>query len=180
MSANDDLSWIAESVALIREAYAKDIPLLGHCLGGQLIAKAFGGIVSKNSVKEIGWGEVAVSNNSVAREWFGGVQSFEAFHWHSETFSLPRGAVHLLSGLHCTNQAYAMGKHIGLQCHIEMTEQMIRDWCDIGADEIKSCVSPAVQDVETIQSEMLDKLPQLHRIADQIYRHWLHGIRLPS
>ncbi len=61
MSVNDDLPWIPKVLALIRDAYAKDIPLLGHCLGGQLMSKALGGVVSKNPVKEIGWGKVDVS-----------------------------------------------------------------------------------------------------------------------
>ena len=76
MSVNDDLPWIPPVLALIREAVATDIPVLGHCLGGQLISKALGGTVSRNPVKEIGWGEVAVTDNDSARNWFGAVQNF--------------------------------------------------------------------------------------------------------
>ncbi len=75
MSVNDDLPWIAPSLELIREAFGKDIPLLGHCLGGQLISKALGAIVSKNPVKEIGWGKTDVSDNETARAWFGDIRS---------------------------------------------------------------------------------------------------------
>lgn len=71
MSVNDDLPWIDPELTLIRQAVANDIPVLGHCLGGQLISKALGGVVGKNPVKEIGWGEVSVADNPVAREWFG-------------------------------------------------------------------------------------------------------------
>jgi len=177
MSVNDDLPWIAPTLALIREAFAKDIPLLGHCLGGQLISKALGGVVSKNPVKEIGWGKTEVSDNDVAREWFGDIRSFDSFHWHGETFSLPQGAVHLLSSPHCANQAYAIGKHLAMQCHVEMTEQMIRDWCAVGADELAaSASSPAVQSAVTMQAQMHDKLPELHRVATQLYLHWTHGL----
>lgn len=177
MSVNDDLPWIAPTLALIREAFAKDIPLLGHCLGGQLISKALGGVVSKSPVKEIGWGKTDVSNNDVAREWFGDIRSFDSFHWHGETFSLPQGAVHLLSSPHCANQAYAIGKHLAMQCHVEMTEQMIRDWCAVGADELAaSASSPAVQSAVTMQAQMHDKLPELHRVATQLYLHWTHGL----
>ena len=66
MSANDELPWIAHELALIRDAVARDIPVLGHCLGGQLISKALGGTVSRNPVKEIGWGEVTVVGNEAA------------------------------------------------------------------------------------------------------------------
>ncbi len=178
MSVNDDLPWIPTVLALIRDAYARDIPLLGHCLGGQLISKALGGVVSRNPVKEIGWGKTEVSNNEIAHSWFGDMRAFESFHWHGETFSLPQGAVHLLSSAYCANQAYAIGKHLALQCHVEMTEQMIRDWCEVGASELAaSAASPAVQSAQVMQAQMRDRLPELHRVAAQLYRHWLHGLK---
>ena len=181
MSVNDNLPWIAPVLALIRDAVALDIPVLGHCLGGQLISKALGGVVTRNPVKEIGWGKATVSGNDVAHAWFGDTRSFDAFHWHGETFSLPHGATHLLSSAHCANQAYALGKHLALQCHIEMTEQMIRDWCEVGADEIAaSTSSPAVQSVSAMQAQMADKLPQLHVVARQLYQRWVAGMRLPE
>ena len=71
MSVNDDLPWIPHSLELIRQAAQADIPVLGHCLGGQLMAKALGGVVGRNPVKEIGWGEVVVANNATANTWFG-------------------------------------------------------------------------------------------------------------
>ncbi len=177
MSVNDDLPWIPQVLAIIRNAVARDIPVLGHCLGGQLISKAMGGLVTRNPVKEIGWGKATVSDNDTARAWFGSIQSFEAFHWHGETFNLPQGATHLLSSAHCENQAYAIGKHLALQCHVEMNEQMIRDWCEVGADEIAaSSSSPAVQSVSVMQAQMADKLPQLHAAARQLYQHWVAGL----
>jgi GMP synthase-like glutamine amidotransferase len=126
MSVNDDLPWIAASLDLIRQAVDRDIPVLGHCLGGQLIAKALGGTVSRNPVKEIGWHSVSVADLPEARAWFGNIRQFSAYHWHGETFSLPDGATHLLSSQHCRNQAFAIGKHLALQCHVEMTEPMIQ------------------------------------------------------
>jgi GMP synthase-like glutamine amidotransferase len=177
MSVNDDLPWILFILPLIRDSVAHDIPLFGHCLGGQLISKALGGVVSKNPVKELGWGKVAVSDNDTAREWFGDIRSFDSFHWHGETFSLPQGAVHILSSAHCANQGYALGKHLALQCHVEMTAQMIHDWCDVGANEIAANIgSPAVQSAQEMQLQIPDNLPDLHRIATQLYRHWLHGL----
>jgi len=177
MSVNDELPWILPMLALIRDAVAKDIPVLGHCLGGQLISKALGGVVSRNPVKEIGWGEVAVSDNDIAHSWFGSVQNFQAFHWHGETFSLPHGATHLLSSAYCTNQAYVIGKHLALQCHIEMTAAMIASWCEIGAEEVvASSLSPAVQSVQVMQQQMAEKLPQLQEVAEQLYGKWIQGL----
>lgn len=177
MSVNDDLPWIAPVEALIREAVARDIPVLGHCLGGQLMSRALDGKVSRNPVKEIGWGEVAVADNETAHSWFGGVRRFNAFHWHGETFTLPQGAVHLLSSVHCANQAWAVGKHLALQCHVEMTSGMISSWCEVGADEVRAAKdSPAVQSADAVQRQMADELPRLHEVAAQLYARWLGGI----
>lgn len=179
MSVNDELPWIGPVLALIRDAVARDIPVLGHCLGGQLITRALGGVVTKNAVKEIGWGEVSVADNAAARAWFGDVKSATAFHWHGETFSLPAGATHLLSSKHCSNQAYALGKHLAMQCHVEMTEAMIREWCEIGLEEISaSADSAGVQSAALIQGLIPQHLPQLQKLAEQLYTRWIKGLAL--
>jgi len=161
---------------VIRDAVAKDVALLGHCLGGQLISKALGAVVSRNPVKEIGWGEVRVSDNDVARSWFGAMQSFAVFHWHGETFTLPQGATHLLSSAYCANQAWAIGKHLALQCHVEMTAAMIASWCEVGADEVAASSSPAVQSVYEMQQQMSARLHRLNSVADQLYGRWIRGL----
>ena len=177
MSVNDDLPWIAPTLALIRDAFEQDVPLLGHCLGGQLISKALGGMVTANPIKEIGWGEVQVSDNEVARSWFGDIQTFQAFHWHGETFTLPQGATHLLSSAYCTNQGYAIGKHLALQCHPEMTAAMIVDWCREGAGEITASNSVAVQSGDQMQQQMTVNLPQLNNVAHRLYTQWIKGLK---
>jgi len=177
MSVNDDLPWIGSVLALIRDAVARDIPVLGHCLGGQLITRALGGTVTKNPVKDIGWGEVGADNNAAARSWLGDIKSATAFHWHGETFSLPAGTTHLLSSRHCSNQAYALGKHLALQCHVEMTEAMIREWCEIGAAEISGGADSAgVQSAAVMQSLIPQHLPPLHKLAEQLYTQWIKGL----
>ena len=173
MSVNDELPWLAPVLALIREAVATDIPVLGHCLGGQLISKALGAVVSANPAKEIGWGEVAVADNPIARDWFGEVKSWHAFHWHGDTFTPPQGATPVLSSPGCANQGYVLGKHLALQCHVEMTAAMIADWCVVGADEIAAANSPYVQTVREIQGQTEQNLPPLHQIADRLYTKWL-------
>ncbi len=174
MSVNDDLPWIEQEQALIRAAVAQDLPVLGHCLGGQLISKALGGVVSRNPVVEIGWGEVTVSDS--AHRWFGDVKTFEAFHWHGETFTLPHGAVHLLASAYCVNQGYAIGPHLALQCHIEMTAEMIAAWCQVGADEIAaSRTSSAVQTADEMQQQAPLKLPHLNEVAERLYTQWISG-----
>lgn len=178
MSVNDDLPWIAPTLALIRDAVAQDVPVLGHCLGGQLISKALGGVVTASPVKEIGWGEVSVSDNEIARNWFGDIQHFQAFHWHGETFTLPKDAIHLLSSAHCANQAYAIGKHLALQCHPEMTAEMIVDWCTEGAHELSSSRGLTVQSAEEIQLLAEQNLPPLNLVASRLYSQWIKGLKL--
>jgi GMP synthase-like glutamine amidotransferase len=177
MSVNDELPWIIPALELARDAVRKDVPVLGHCLGGQLVAKALGGAVRANPVKEIGWGEVRVAANGVAREWLGALESFEAFHWHGETFSIPPGGTRVLENAHCANQAFALGKHFGMQCHVEMTEELIGDWLQGGAREIEeSRASPGVQKPERIREDLEQRVSALHAVADRIYDRWIEGI----
>jgi GMP synthase-like glutamine amidotransferase len=177
MSVNDDLPWIAPATELIRDALRKDVPVLGHCLGGQLMSKALGGTVRANPVKEIGWGEVRVADNEVAREWLGQVQSFLSFHWHGETFTIPPGATRVMENAHCPNQAFALGKHFGMQCHVEMTEELICSWLSTGGDEIAGArSSPAVQPPEEITRELAPRLGALNEVASRIYDRWVEGL----
>ena len=177
MSVNDDLPWIAPAVELIRDAVRKDVPLLGHCLGGQLVSKALGGGVRANPVKEIGWGEVRVADNEVAREWLGELQSFLSFQWHGETFSIPPGATRVMENTHCPNQAFALGKHFGMQCHVEMTEELVKNWLATGGDEIQGArTSPAVQDPAEITRELGPRLAALNEVANRIYDRWIEGL----
>ena len=178
MSVNDDLPWIEPLLDLIVEARKANIPLLGHCLGGQLISKAFGAEVTLNPVKEIGWGEVSVSQNEVAKDWFGEIESFNSFHWHGETFSLPEGATHVLASGFCQNQAYAIGPHLALQTHIEVNVEMVQSWCVEGATELaESASSPAVQQADVMQENLPLHCFFLKKVADQVYGQWIKGLR---
>jgi GMP synthase-like glutamine amidotransferase len=177
MSVNDDLPWIAPVLQLIRNGVDADVPVLGHCLGGQLMSAALGGSVSRNPVKEIGWGEVMVAGTPLAQRWLGhAAQSFVAFHWHGETFTIPPGAERVLTNRYCENQAFVLGKHLGMQCHIEMTSEMIDAWCASGAREISRSSSPAVQSADAIKSDLEPRLQALHRIADEVYALWIRGL----
>ena len=177
MSVNDDLPWIAPLLDLICEARDNDIPLLGHCLGGQLMSKALGANITKNPIKEIGWGKVTVSNNDVAKNWFGEIETFNAFHWHGETFSLPQGANHLLASAYCQNQAWSIGKHLAFQTHIEMTVEMVHKWCEEGAEELnQSANSVAVQQADAMQENLPVHVFFLQKVAKQVYSQWIKGL----
>jgi len=177
MSVNDDLPWIIPALELIRDAVRRDVPVLGHCLGGQLMSRAFGGAVSASPVKEIGWGEVRAADNALARQWLGELQSFESFHWHGETFSIPPGATRVLQNGHCANQGFALGKHLGLQCHVEMTEELVKSWVRGGAEEIRdSSGSPGVQKPEEIERDLKARLDGLQVVANRLYDRWTEGL----
>ena len=180
MSVNDKLPWIPPILELIREAVKNDQPCLGHCLGGQLISTALGGIVTKNPVKEIGWGQVKATNNRAAKQWLDDLSGFTAFQWHGETFTVPLGAERILASAYCENQAFVLGKHLGMQCHIEMTTEMIENWCSDGAREIEEEVSQhravAVQNPEQIRAAMPGNLPGLNAIARKFYEKWVRGL----
>jgi GMP synthase-like glutamine amidotransferase len=177
MSVNDDLPWISKELALIRQAMALNFPVLGHCLGGQLISKALGAKVCANPVKEIGWGKVAVTAGSCGARLFG-VDTFESFHWHGETFELPQDAEHLLSSQYCQNQAYQIGNAIAFQCHIEMTEEMVEIWCDGGAEELLvSSNSPAVQQAHEMQTDLKGRVLRLNNVATNVYSQWIEALK---
>lgn len=176
MSVNDDLPWIAGELALIRRAAQAGVPVLGHCLGGQLISKALGGVVRANAVKEFGWHAVQRVDSPVARDWLGQLPpQFDVFHWHGETFSLPQDATLLLTGSHCAHQAFVWRNMLALQCHVEMTPEMVRDWAVHGAHEF---VTPGatVQNAQQMQQNLPARVAALEHVADVLYARWLQSL----
>ena len=179
MSVNDPLPWIAPVLALIRDAVARDVPVLGHCLGGQLMAKALGAPVTRNPVKEIGWGEVQVLDQPAAKQWLGAdLSSFLSFHWHGETFAVPEGATRVMTSAACPNQAFVLGKHFGMQCHVEMTEELIRSWCHDWAAEVEALAGrvASVQTPAEMEQGISDKVRALNAVAARIYDRWITGL----
>lgn len=177
MSVNDALPWIPGALQLIRAADKQQVPLLGHCLGAQLMARALGGTVLANPCKEIGWGRVDVADSAEARAWFGATRSLLSFHWHGETFTLPPGAASIASSPHCGNQAFALGKHLGLQCHVEMTEEMARSWCRSGSREIERSACASVQPVSEIGRHLQARVAVLNAVAARLYERWVDGLK---
>lgn len=179
MSVNDPLPWIGEACALIRRAAEAGIPVIGHCLGGQLMSKALGGTVSANPVKEIGWGRTDACSNEMADKWLGEHRSTTVFHWHGETFSLPPGAIPLLASDWCAHQAFALGPHLAMQCHVEMLPEMIRSWCKAWADETAplAALPASIQTPEQMLTQTPEHQPGMRRLADQLYSVWIQGLR---
>jgi GMP synthase (glutamine-hydrolysing) len=126
----DRYPFLATELDWIRQALDAQLPLLGICLGAQLLAKALGSRVYPNGVKEIGWYPIEITAKGRNDSLFAGSQRFETvFHWHGDTFDLPTGAVLLASSEECKHQAFRFGHNAwGLQFHLEMTGEMVDDW----------------------------------------------------
>jgi GMP synthase (glutamine-hydrolysing) len=177
-SVNDPLPWIERERQLVRDAVLRDIPVLGHCFGGQLLATALGGVVSRNAAPCIGWAKLQVTPDS--RRWFGGAADVTAFNWHYETFSIPPGAQRTLFGTHCLNKGFAMGKHLAFQCHLEVTEEIVREWCADGAAELLAHPGAAVQQAPQMLFGLPQRVAALHKVAHHVYVHWMAGIPQPK
>jgi GMP synthase (glutamine-hydrolysing) len=163
MSANDDLDYLKQELRLIAQAAERGQPMLGVCLGSQLLAKALGGRVYGNPVKEIGWYEVQFCDAATEDPLFSGLgNSRMTFHWHGETFDLPAGATLLASSEACRHQAFRFGKAAyGLQFHPEVTPEMIADWCEQDAncgDMRELAVHPDPHAWATAQRELSEHL----------------------
>ncbi len=174
MSVNDSDTWIAREVRYLRQAINQNLPVLGHCLGGQLIAKALKAKVSKNPVREIGWLDVQHLEEMNQPTWLQNFHQPQAvFHWHGETFELPAGATRLLSSAHCKNQAFMYNENVyAFQCHIEMTDAMVHEWSTLYESEL-TAPNDTVQPRDKILEGTARHIAQLHHLADQIYDQWI-------
>jgi GMP synthase-like glutamine amidotransferase len=146
MSVNDDLAYLRREEEYIRQAIAREVPVLGVCLGAQLIAHALGAAVRRNPVKEIGWFDITRTPAGGRDPLFSDCGERESvFHWHGETFDLPRGAELLASSERCRNQAFRMGQSVyALQYHLEVTPGMIAAWCleDANCEDVRDLETP--------------------------------------
>ncbi len=174
MSVNDDDEWISRETRFIQQAIEANLPVLGHCLGGQFIARALSAKIIQNTVQEIGWLPVSSPTKNDSPAWLKDFHEPETlFHWHGETFELPDNATRLLSSPDCKNQAFMVKDNVyAFQCHIEMTADMVDEWSALYEDELTS-------DEVTVQSreQMMSLTPQyidrLNQLANNVYEHWI-------
>ena len=177
MGVNDALPWLEPVCALLRESVAQRVPVLGHCLGGQLLAKALGAKVGRAPAAEIGWIDVEVTAAPAQRDWFGGRSRFTAFQWHYDAFALPAGATPVLTNAFNPHQGYIVDdRHIGLQCHVEMTRDLVLTWLAAGASELPPTSSAFAQSAADIGNALPERLAELHAVADDIYARWAQGL----
>lgn len=175
MSANDDLPSNHQAIDLIKQAMVADIPVIGHCLGGQLMSRALGGTVRVADIPEIGWQPIEYADHDLARAWFGNDPTHTVIHWHYDTFSIPLGATLLASSPACANQAWAYKKHLAMQFHIEINQPKIESW--VSEDDPKWAQARSLFESAQSSQTILDRTAQYiaahQRTADHIYQHWL-------
>jgi GMP synthase (glutamine-hydrolysing) len=132
--------FLAEEDRFLKQCLRNAIPVLGVCLGAQLIAKAAGAKITKAPAKELGWYEVRLTDAGLYDPLLAGfAKNFSVFQFHEDTFDIPPGAVHILDAPGCLHQGYRIGNNIyGLQFHLEATQEMIVEWvADQGAHKTK-------------------------------------------
>jgi GMP synthase-like glutamine amidotransferase len=194
MSANDPLPYYATVHELFRSAVANGVPVIGHCLGAQLLSAALGGTVGASPEREIGWVRQCVCAPEPplqAKDWFRGRKSLEVFHWHSESMSVPPGAFLVAKGLHCPNQAFQVGDGyvIGMQFHCEIDRSKALYYYREDRSTILSEVEAAAKGDNTacrMTREALEaslaaddtlQLVESRRLATDIYDTWCEGLK---
>jgi GMP synthase-like glutamine amidotransferase len=177
MSVNDDLPWVQPMMGMVRDAVARDVPVIGHCLGGQLMAKTLGVPVTRSPAVEIGWHSLRADEVSLARKWFGEGPAYGVFQWHVESFAIPPGATRVLTTEACPNQAYVLGdRHLGMQFHIELTHAILASWLRGGAEDIAAFPVPTVQSPEEISRDVDSRMAALNQQAERVYERWIAGL----
>lgn len=172
-SANDNLDYLKNEMSLIQDAAEKSIPVLGICLGSQLMAKAFGANVYPGPLKEIGfYDDIRVDSEP---NLFDGINDpFMVFHWHGDTFDIPKNATRLAySGLY--NQAFRIGSAVGLQFHLEVTRNDIVSWLENTPEDLSKV--PYV-DPKMIRDQMEKALPAVQNNMKIFYRNFKSAFKL--
>jgi GMP synthase (glutamine-hydrolysing) len=166
----DRYSFLGDEIRLIQHALKREIPILGICLGAQLLAAALGSPVRPGQKKEIGWHPVMLTSEAAVDPlWQDIPATFTGFHWHGDFFEKPHGAVSLASSALTPCQAFRYGAAVyGLQFHIEVTETMIQDWVTLFVGELTETNT----DPATILEGIPRYLTPMHEIAQTVFDRW--------
>ncbi|GAB7081843.1 type 1 glutamine amidotransferase [Megalodesulfovibrio paquesii] len=175
MSVHDEgqFPWMAAEKALLRAAVHAGTRMLGICLGAQLLAEVLGGQITRNPQREIGWFPVQLTPEGRQAPVLAGIpDTFPAFHWHGETFSIPEQAIRLASSEACANQAFAVGNRIvGLQFHLETTPLSMEQLLTHCADEL-SPAGPYIQSPGRMR-EQLAQTAATHPVLVQLFSNMI-------
>ena len=179
MSANDALPFLRGTERLILEAMEAGRPVIGHCLGGQLMARALGARVHASPAPEIGWQPIELLDDPAAQAWFGGRRQATVMQWHYEAFELPPGATWLARSAACAHQAFSIGPHLGMQFHIEIDAQKVVAWTAEGDplwEAARARHPQSVQDLDTLVAQAPAVIPAHQALARDVYARWARGV----
>lgn len=162
---------------LIRDAWDRNLPSLGICLGGQLMAKALGAPVTRNPVQEIGWYNLTLTSRGKVSPLFSGLpEEFPVFQWHGDTFAIPAGAAHLATCPTCANQAFSYGKSLfALQFHPEITPEMVASWACAYADELEEFGGPGA--AERLVEETFSRWEAYSKATGRLLANWVNILK---
>ncbi len=167
-SANDDLPYLQAEQKLIKKTVDDNIPVLGICLGSQLIAKTFGGKVYRGPKKEIGfYHDLRIDNNS--KLFSGFTNPFTVFHWHYDTFDLPEEAIRLAHSENYPNQAFQIDSAVGLQFHLEVNAEMVNLWLDKTQEKLQQI--PSI-DPQKIRSDIDENISIVKNNMNNFYNNF--------
>lgn len=173
----DSYPYLRQVDELIAQGLAGGVPMLGLCLGAQLLAKNLGAPVVRNPVQEIGWYAVKLTPQGMASPLFAGLPGdFPVFQWHGDRFHIPVGGAHLATAPDCAEQAFAYGDRVfGLQFHLEVTGEMISIWLHAYLDEIVAFGGPKAAEEIMRTTRILE--PGHRQRALLLARNWLEICR---
>ena len=176
MNVTDPLQWVSDEKKLIRNAIDKNIPVMGICLGAQLMSAALGGEITHDPDMEIGWHTVKADIENINHDWLKKLpEEFIPFHWHADTFSIPKGATVLFHSQCRKNQAFILNNNLAMQFHLEMTIEMVEEWVRLFTGDLAQG-HPCVQDGNEIILNLEQKIKVLHNCADIFYGEWIKGL----
>src|SRR5665213_4041521 len=161
--------WMTLELNAIREFLKKGKPILGICLGSQMLAYAAGAQVFRGAIPEVGWYPIQLTPEGHFDSLFLGFPpEFNAFHWHGDTFTLPPQAIRLAGSHYYPNQIFKVGQNaFGFQCHLEVTEEMVKSWAALYAKELTPQGGPVRP--ERISDHLSENIHQLEGLAEKVF-----------
>jgi GMP synthase (glutamine-hydrolysing) len=162
---------IAHEIEQIRVALERDVPVLGICLGAQLMAAALGATVHPGAVKEIGWYPLSMSPEAAHDPLFRHFPPGQpVMQWHAYTFTEPPGAVHLASSESCPNQAFRFGSRAwGVQFHLEADERLVHRWLHVSSDRHELGIGDTAGRVRSVEEDTRVNLPATRALAERVF-----------
>ena len=178
----DARAHLQTEIEVIREALAQGKPVLGICLGAQLLAHALGGEVRRNAVSEIGWYELATTDAGRSDPVLAPLGAIAPiFQWHGYTFDLPAGATHLARTGTCENQAFRHGGNAyGFQFHLEMDKPLIERWLELPAYRDELIAAGLGRDADSIRADTFARIEAMQQRAHAVFNNFLDLVGTPA